>query len=89
MEEYTQRDIYAKRHTRWYIHMIGPIYGEDIHTEGPDGTYIQKRYIHSGNIHDETNIGWSVHMVEDTHGGVYTRWNVHTMECTYGGVYTR
>ena len=54
MEAYTQKDIYAKRHTRWYIYMIGPIYGGDRHKKRHDGTYTQKKYIHSGNIHDET-----------------------------------
>ena len=40
MEEYIQRDIYAKKHTRSYIHIMQPTYERDIYTKRHNRTYI-------------------------------------------------
>ena len=64
------KPIHGGVYSRWSVHTV-ETYTRRGHVHG--GIYTRKRYTHGGNIHGETYIGWNVHMVEHTHGGVYTR----------------
>ena len=71
----------VETYTRRDIHTEGTYTRRDVHT---DGIYTRWNHIHG----EWYRVECIVHMVERTHGEVYTRWSVNAVKCTHGGVHT-